>query len=64
MIRLTRLNQSPIVLNVENIQSLEATPDTLITLTNNSKMMVQEPVEEVSRKIFEYQRQMSLAVCP
>ena len=47
MIRLTRLNGQPIVLNPEVIESLEATPDTLISLTSGQKLVVLESVDEV-----------------
>jgi uncharacterized protein YlzI (FlbEa/FlbD family) len=35
---------------------LQATPETVITFTNNDKIMVKEPLEEVSQRIVEYQR--------
>ena len=38
------------------IQSLQAIPETVITFTNNDKIMVKEPLEEVSQRIVEYQR--------
>lgn len=56
MIEVTRLDDSKIVVNVEMIQSLQASPDTIITFTTREKMMVKEPVEEVSEKILAYQR--------
>lgn len=56
MIEVTRLDNSKIVLNVEMIQSLQSAPDTVITLNNRVKMMVKEPLEEVSRKIVDYHR--------
>ena len=56
MIKVTRLNDSTLLLNVDMIQSLQATPDTVITLTNNNRILVKEPIEEVSQKIVEYQR--------
>ena len=56
MIEVTRLDNSTMVVNVEKIQSLQSTPDTVITFTNNMKMVVREPVEEVSRKILRYHR--------
>jgi len=48
MIKVTRLNDSVMVINVEKIQSVQATPDTVITFTNHDKIMVKEPVEEIS----------------
>ena len=56
MIKVTRLNDSVMVINVEKIQSLQATPDTVITFTNHDKIMVKEPLEEISQRIVEYQR--------
>jgi flagellar protein FlbD len=56
MIQVTRLNDSKLMINVEMIQSIQSTPDTVITFVNNEKMMVKEPLEEVSKKIIEYQR--------
>jgi len=56
MIKVTRLNDSVMVINVEKIQSLQSTPDTVITFTNHDKIMVKEPMEEVSQRIVEYRR--------
>ena len=50
MIKVTRLNDSVLMINVEMIQSLQATPDTVITFTNKDRLMVKEPVEEIKRK--------------
>jgi flagellar protein FlbD len=56
MIKVTRLNDAVLMINVEMIQSLQATPDTVITFTNRDRLMVKEPVEEISKRIVEYQR--------
>ncbi|MBN1277438.1 MAG: flagellar FlbD family protein [Deltaproteobacteria bacterium] len=56
MIQVTRLDNSKIMVNVEKIQSLQASPDTIITFTNDVRMIVREPVEELSEKIRDYQR--------
>ena len=56
MIKVTRLNDSVMVINVEKIQSLQATPDTVITFSNHDKIMVKEPVEEISQRIVDYRR--------
>jgi flagellar protein FlbD len=58
MIEVTRLDDSKILVNAEMIQSLQATPDTVITLTTKGKMIVKEPVDEISRRILRYQRSM------
>jgi flagellar protein FlbD len=59
MIKVTRLNDAVMVINVEKIQSLQATPDTVITFTNHDKIMVKEPLEEISQRIVEYRRAIS-----
>ena len=64
MIEVTRLDNSKIFLNVEMIQSLQSAPDTVITLNNRVRMMVKEPIEEVSRKIVDYQRLVHDGVAP
>jgi len=58
MIRLTRLNHQPIVINAELIEYLETTPDTVISLINGQKMTVLEDLEQVMGKIVDYQRQI------
>jgi len=56
MIRVTRLDNTSMVVNVEMIRSLKATPDTVITFTSDDRMMVKEPIEEISKRILAYQR--------
>lgn len=56
MIELTRLGGQRFVLNAELIQEVEATPDTIVTLTNGQKLMVKEPVDAVRNAVIEYKR--------
>jgi flagellar protein FlbD len=56
MITLTHLKGEKIVLNANLIESLEATPDTVVTLTTGKKIVVQESVPEVARMVEEYAR--------
>ena len=56
MIRLTRLNGRPFVLNAEQIKTVEETPDTLVTLLGGEQLVVQEALEEVVSKAVEYGR--------
>lgn len=58
MIQVTRLNGSAIVINAELIETIEAAPDTIITLTNKSKYVVREGVEEVIKKVYRYRRRL------
>ena len=56
MIRLTRLNGKEFVANAELIKFVEATPDTLLTLSSGDKLIVRESVDEVVKKAVEYGR--------
>lgn len=58
MIELRKLNGRSFILNAELIQTVEATPDTVITLTNDTKLVVQEKKEEVAQKVIEYKRKI------
>jgi flagellar protein FlbD len=51
MIKLTRLNGQPMVLNADLIETVEATPDTVITLTTEKKLVVQEDVDTVIDRV-------------
>jgi flagellar protein FlbD len=56
MIRLTRINRVPLVLNSDLIEHVEATPDTVIALTTGQKFIVIEPADEVIQKVIEFRR--------
>ena len=58
MIRLTRLNRAPIVLNSDLIEHIDVTPDTVITLTTGQILRVLETAEEVIRRIIGFRRQV------
>ncbi len=54
MIKLTRLDDTEIVLNANLIEYIEATPDTVITMTTGRKYIVKESVDEVIKKAEEF----------
>lgn len=56
MIKVNRLDQSEVVINADLIELVEATPDTVITLTTGKKMLVKDGVEEVIHKVIDYKR--------
>ena len=56
MIRLTRINKTPIVLNPDLIEHVENTPDTIVSLTNGQKFLVLESPEELINRVIEYRR--------
>ncbi|HOC91673.1 MAG TPA: flagellar FlbD family protein [bacterium] len=66
MIELIKLNDQAIVLNSDLIEYIEATPDTMITMTTGRKLVVKDKVDEVVRKVIEYRRSIyeGLAIKP
>jgi flagellar protein FlbD len=58
MIRLTRLNHAPMVLNSDLIEHIDVTPDTVITLTTGQILRVRETAEEVVERIVEFRRRI------
>jgi flagellar protein FlbD len=56
MIRLTRLNSQPLIVNSDLIKFIEAAPDTVLTLVNGEKVIVQESEEQILERIVEFRR--------
>jgi len=56
MIILTKINKAPIAVNADLIECIEETPDTVITMTNNDKVVVQEGLKEIIEKVVHYRR--------
>lgn len=54
MIKLTRLNKTTFFLNSELIETVEETPDTVITTTEGNKYIVTEPARQVIENIIEF----------
>jgi flagellar protein FlbD len=51
MILVTNLNGEKFYLNPGLIETIEMIPDTLITISNGKKLLVQEPAREVAEAI-------------
>ena len=64
MIWLTRLNRVPLVLNSDMIEHIEATPDTVITLTNGQILRVRETAEEIVERIVDFRRRICASDAP
>ena len=64
MIAVTRLNGAKFYLNAELIQMIEQTPDTMITLVNEKKVVVLEPADVVAERIIFYQRSKNMPISP
>src|SRR5437667_327108 len=59
MIRLTRLNHPPLVLNCDLIERIDVTPATVITLTTGPTLRVRETASEVIRRVVDFSRKLS-----
>lgn len=64
MIKLTRLDGEPFVLNAELIRYVERRPDTFITLTSGDRIVVSESMEDVIERAIEYQQQKHFMPMP
>ncbi len=64
MIQVTKMNGTSILLNADWIQTVEKTPDTLITLTSGFKLIVKEKAEEVLAAFKQYKREISHSDSP
>jgi len=58
MIKVTRLNGVNYYLNCELIETIENTPDTVITLRDGKKLLVSETSEQIIAKIIEYKKRI------
>ena len=59
MIRLTRLNSAPIVVNSDLIEHVDITPDTVIAMTTGQVFRVQETADEVIARVVEFRRRIA-----
>lgn len=60
MIRVTRLNGNGFVLNSDRIERMDANPDTVITLTDDTKYVVMESLDEVVQSIQTFRAEILL----
>lgn len=64
MILVHRLDGAPFYLNAEIVETVEATPDTVIVLVNGHRYIVRESVEEVISRILNYRRFLLAGIPP
>ena len=60
MIPVTRPDGSGLLLNADRIETVEETPDTVITLADGKKVLVRESAREVAERFRTYQRSIRL----
>lgn len=64
MITVHRLNGKAFVVNAELIRTVEANPDTTITLVNGDHILVRESLEQVVSLSIEYGRSLRKLLPP
>ena len=59
MVKLSRINGAEVTVNAELIETVEATPDTIVALTTGKRLMVVETVDQVVEKVMAYRRSIA-----
>ncbi|MBN2072704.1 MAG: flagellar FlbD family protein [Actinobacteria bacterium] len=60
MIELHRLDNTKLMINVDQIESIEEIPDTVITLNNGKKYVMKEDAEDIVAKIVKFKNEIWL----
>ncbi|HHZ04890.1 MULTISPECIES: flagellar FlbD family protein [Acetomicrobium] len=58
MIEVTRLRGAKFVINADLIETIETTPDTVITLVNGHRYVVEESAEKIIESVLNYKRRI------
>ena len=56
MVTLTKMNNSLITVNEDLIETIEETPDTVITFTTGKKLIVKENIQEIVSMINKFKK--------
>ena len=59
MIEVTRLNGTTVFINSDLIETVEETPDTVISLTTGKKFIVKESRQEVKNLVKLYEKEIT-----
>ena len=62
MIYMNRLNGEEFITNADLIEFIEATPDTVVTLTTGKKVIVTQSPHELIERIVSYKRRITPCV--
>ena len=58
MIDLTRFNGTCFTVNCDLIETIEETPDTVVTLTTGKKIIVKESRQQIKNLVLSYKRKI------
>jgi flagellar protein FlbD len=56
VIPVTRLDGTPVLINADQIESIEQTPDTIVCFTSGHKLLVRDLPADLATRIREYKR--------
>jgi flagellar protein FlbD len=59
VIRVTRLDGTPMLVNVDQITWIEFTPDTVISLANGEKLLVRDAPDEIVHRVHDFKRALT-----
>ncbi len=62
MIKVTRINNSELVVNADLIEFVEPIPETIISLTTGKKIMVKEEIDTIIERVAEFKRRSGILV--
>jgi flagellar protein FlbD len=61
VIVITRLDGTTVLVNVDQIESIEQTPDTIVSLANGHKIIVRETPDELVSRIVQFKQRLEHA---
>ena len=62
MITVTRMNETPLIVNADLIEFVEAIPETSISLTTGKKLMVRETVTDIVNRVAQFRQRCDVRV--
>lgn len=64
MIEVTRINETKMLINCDLIETVEETPDTVVTFTSGKKIIVKESRQEMRNLVILYKRECNGSFMP
>lgn len=58
MLKLTRLNNQPVVVNPDHIFAIDASPDTTLRLVGGERILVRETIDELIELVIAFRRRV------
>lgn len=64
MVTLTRLDGHPIIVNADEIETIESPHDTTLGLRSGKKIIVRETPEQIVERVIDYRRRCNVPIQP